>query len=287
VRAILRRERKRIRRGRVSLKREAASPLPLVTHALVSDVDNTLVGDRGGLERLVSWLAGRSDRVAFGIATGRGLESAVAVLALWRVPTPDVLITAVGSEINYGPDLRPDRGWTDHIRHRWRRDALETALDGLPGLEPQSAANQREFKVSYDVDLARMPAIRELTRMLRSRGLDARLIVSSDAYLDVLPIRASKGLALRYLAYKWGLPLGAFLVAGDSGNDVEMLVGDTRGVVVGGHTAEMRALEGRDRVFFAKGRAALGILEGIAHYDFAGGLSAPPRAFTMAASTGI
>jgi sucrose-phosphate synthase len=208
------------------------------------------------------------------------------VLARWRVPTPDVLITAVGSEIHYGPDLRPDRGWTDHIRHLWRRDALEEALGGLPGLDLQSAENQREFKLSYDVDPARMPPVRELTAMLRSRGLDARLIASSDAYLDVLPIRASKGLALRYLAYKWGLPLDAFLVAGDSGNDVEMLVGDTRGVVVGGHTAEMRALEGRDRIFFADGRAALGILEGIAHYDFAGGLASSTVARTMAASMG-
>jgi sucrose-phosphate synthase len=287
VRAVLRRERKRIRRGRVSLKREAASPLPLATHALVADVDNTLLGDRQGLERLVSWLAERSDHVAFGVATGRSLESAVAVLARWRVPTPDVLVTAVGSEINYGPDLRPDSGWTDHIRHRWRRDALEEALGGLPGLELQAAENQREFKLSYDVDPARMPPVRELTAMLRARELQARLIVSCGAYLDVLPIRASKGLALRYLAYKWGLPLDAWLVAGDSGNDVEMLVGDTRGVVVGGHSAEMRVLEGRDRVFFAEGRAALGILEGIAHYHFAGGLPAPPRAVVRAASTGM
>ena len=276
VQAVLRRERKRIRRGRVSLKRDSASQLPLVTNALVSDIDNTLIGNRHGLDQLVEWIADRSDRVAFGIATGRSLESAAAVLARWRVPTPDVLITSVGSEINYGPDLRQDGGWAEHIRHRWRRDAVENALGGLPGLEPQAAENQREFKLSYNIDPGRMPSVRDLAAMLRTCGLQARLIVSSGRYLDVLPIRASKGLALRDLAYKWGLPLAAVLVAGDSGNDIEMLVGDTRGVVVGGYSSELRALEGRDRIFFAEGRAALGILEGIAHYEFAGGLPKPP-----------
>ncbi|MCC6742879.1 MAG: HAD-IIB family hydrolase [Acidobacteria bacterium] len=287
LQALVRRERKRIRRGRVSLKRDAASPLPLATHALVSDIDNTLIGERQGLELLMSWIAERSDKVAFGVATGRCLESAVAVLARWRVPMPDVLITSVGSEIHYGPDARRDSGWSDHIRHKWRRDAVEEALGAFPGLTLQPADNQREFKLSYDVDPRSMPPIRELTSALRSQNLHARLIYSCNAYLDVLPIRASKGLALRYLAYKWGLPLGSFLVAGDSGNDVEMLLGDTRGVVVGGHSAELKVLEGRDRIYFASGRAALGILEGIAHYEFAGELASQAMVTSKAATTGM
>lgn len=270
VRGLLRKERKRIRRGLVSLNRDTRSPLPLVRHALVSDIDNTLLGDRRGVERLVSWLGERSDRIAFAVATGRSLESAVDILRTWRVPTPDVLVTAVGSEIHYGPDLRCDPGWADHIRHRWRRDAVEEAFRDVPGLELQTRENQREFKLSFNVDPDAMPPVREITRMLRSRNLHARLIYSCDTFLDVLPVRASKGLAIRYLAYKWGLPLGSFLVAGDSGNDTEMLVGDTRAVVVGNHSPEMKALEGRERIYFAREFYALGILEGIAHYGFAG-----------------
>ena len=52
----------------------------------------------------------------------------VRVLAQWRVPVPDVLITSVGSEIHYGRTLQPDAGWRNHIRHQWRRDALARAL---------------------------------------------------------------------------------------------------------------------------------------------------------------
>lgn len=84
----------------------------------------------------------------------------------------------------------------------------------------------------------------------------------------MLPVRASKGLAVRYLAYKWGLPLQSFLIAGDSGNDEEMLVGDTLGVVVGNHSPELESLRDREQIYFAKNTYALGILEGMKHYHF-------------------
>jgi sucrose-phosphate synthase len=91
-------------------------------------------------------------------------------------------------------------------------------------------------------------------------------------YLDVLPMRASKGSAIRYLADKWGIPVDSILVAGDSGNDEEMLSGNTLGVVVGNHSAELEVLRNRERIYFAEGHYAWGILEGIEHYDFFGSL---------------
>ena len=36
------------------------------------------------------------------------------------------------------------------------------------------------------------------------------LIYSHDRYLDILPYRASKGKAIRYLSYKWEIPLIKF-----------------------------------------------------------------------------
>ncbi len=58
------------------------------------------------------------------------------------------------------------------------------------------------------------------------------------------------------------------LVAGDSGNDEEMLRGNTLGVVVGNHDGELEHLRGHERVYFAAGSHARGILEGIDHYRF-------------------
>ena len=98
----------------------------------------------------------------------------------------------------------------------------------------------------------------------------ANLVASHGQFLDVLPVRASKGRAIRYLAYKWGFQLNDFLVSGDSGNDIDMLSGDTLGVVVGGHSEELKSLAADEHVFFAEAPYARGILQGIAHYRFAG-----------------
>src|SRR5690606_6625872 len=100
-------------------------------------------------------------------------------------------------------------------------------------------------------------------------NLHAKLIYSHEAFLDVLPVRASKGQAVRYLAYKRGLWLKSFLVAGDSGNDEEMLVGDTLSVVVGNHSTELEPLRGLEQMYFADNTYARGILEGVEYYDFA------------------
>jgi len=266
---MLRRHRKQVRRDLAAMLHPAGlNTLPFVQRMLISDIDNTLIGDRAGLARLLENLRGRSRELGFGIATGRTLGSTLNILKQWRVPVPDVLITDVGSEIYYGRDLHRDVGWSNHIRHLWRRDALERVLAEIPGLALQKPENQREFKLSYNVDPETMPPLRSLHAMLRGHGLNARLIYSHAAYLDVLPVRASKGHAVRYLAYKWGLPLRAFLVAGDSGNDEEMLLGDTLGVVVSNHSPELEALRDHEQVYFARASHAAGIVEGMKHYNF-------------------
>lgn len=235
---------------------------------LVSDIDNTLIGDHSSLAALVAWLHANTGRLAFGIATGRSLENALKVLKAWHVPIPDVLITSVGTEINYGRKLIADSAWTNHIRHLWRREALVEKLASTPGLTLQPPENQREFKLSYFVEPEAMPPLSQIDRFLHEHKLEAQLIYSHQQFLDVLPIRASKGHAIRYLAYKWGLPLKNFLIAGDSGNDIEMLVGDTQAVVVGNHSPELESLRGLEQVYFAEGYYASGILEGLAYYGF-------------------
>jgi sucrose-phosphate synthase len=266
---VIRKTRKRVRRELAATLREGKSPLPLVNKALVSDIDNTLIGDQEGLERLLGWLHENAGKVAFGIATGRNIESTVKILREWKLPTPDVMITSVGTEINYGFNLRPDTGWEKHIRHLWRPDALTQALMEIPGIKPQIKENQRKFKVSYNVNPELLPPLKEICEHLSSFKLHANVIYSHQAYLDILPVRASKGQAIRYLAYKWGLPLNAFLVAGDSGNDAEMMTGDTLGVIVGNHSPELKSLRGHHQVYFAAANNAWGILEGIDHYRFA------------------
>ena len=94
------------------------------------------------------------------------------------------------------------------------------------------------------------------------------LIFSHGTYIDILPHRASKGKAVRYLAGKWHIPLERLATSGDSGNDLDMLVGRTAGIVVGNHDEELLPLKNRKtgRIYFAHGHYADGIIEGLHHY---------------------
>jgi len=268
ARLLLRKDRKRMRRKYAAKFNTGKSPMPLAKIALVSDIDNTLIGDKNNLQILITWLRNNAGDMVFGVATGRPLESAVEILKKNRVPFPDVLITSVGSEINYGSELTPDIGWANHIRHQWRRDDLANAMRDIPGVKLQKPENQREFKISYIADPALIPSVEIIYQHLQALNLQAQVIYSHNEFLDILPMRASKGHAIRYLAYKWGLPLKQFLVAGDSGNDSEMLIGDTMAVVVGNHSSELEHLRGLEQVYFAQKDYAGGILEGLEHYNF-------------------
>ena len=94
------------------------------------------------------------------------------------------------------------------------------------------------------------------------------LIYSQDQHLDILPYRASKGKAIRYLSYKWGVPLKNILVCGYSGNDAEMLKGEPLGVVVGNYSPELETLRSAKQIYFAKKFHAGGMMEGLLHYQF-------------------
>lgn len=244
------------------------SRMPSVERVLVCDIDNTLIGDSEALQALLQRLQQAHEQVGFGVATGRRLESALNVLDKWGVPTPDLLITGVGTQIHYGHDMVEDHGWQRHIDYRWKPDALREAMRDIPGLRLQPDSEQLKFKLSYYVDPKRVPGPREIRRHLRRLDLHAKLIYSHQAFLDLLPVRASKGLAIRYLALKWELAPEKLLVAGDSGNDEEMLGGNTLGVVVGNYSKELEKLRGRDRIYFAEASHAWGVVQGLEHYRF-------------------
>lgn len=237
---------------------------------VITDIDNTLLGQyqQESVPALMDKIHTAPFRVGFGIATGRHLDSAVKVLEENNVPRPDIFITSVGSEIHYGQNLEADRDWIKHINYRWQPEALRDFMSQFKGIELQPSTNQREHKISYYIDPTVSPSTRELIREMRKRGLFAKIIFSHGQFLDMLPIRASKGLAVWYLARKWGLDMNHVLVAGDSGNDEEMLKSSTLAVVVGNYSEELEGLRNRPGVYFAEGEYAWGIIEGIDHYAF-------------------
>lgn len=251
--------------------------LPFTDRVLICDIDNTLTGDRRAASELVTRLKEHRDQVGFGVATGRRLEKAIEAVKEWGIAVPDVLITSVGTEIYYAPNFTADTGWSKLIDYRWQPNQLRELCSEVSGLRLQSESDQRKFKVSYFVDRDEFPGVEALERLLAEHDLHARVVFSHECFLDLIPERAGVGLALRYFADKWGISIEHVVTAGDSGNDADMLVGNTLGIVVGNHSAELEALRNLRGVYFAQGHHASGILEGLDYYDFFEACRIPPE----------
>jgi sucrose-phosphate synthase len=241
---------------------------------LITDVDDTLTGDDAAMAELLERLETTDARVGFGIATGRTLDESLALMDDLGVRVPDVLITAGGTELHYGTHLLPDRSWERQIRYRWDLDEVTKVVGAIPGLR-RVARSETKYRMRYRLDLMKAPNLREIRGHLRQEGLRVTTILDHEIYLDVVPVRASPGLAIRFFCFKWNLEPQRLLVAGDSGNDWDMLSGDTLGVVVSNHTPELERLRGRPRVHFAKSAHARGILEGIDWYHFLNDIRIP------------
>ncbi len=250
------------------------SKLAGIDRVLVTDVDDTLTGDDEALAILLQKLETTDAKVGFGIATGRNLNESLDLMKELEVRVPDLLITAAGTELHYGTRLLPDRSWERQIRYRWNRDEVHRVVGAIPGLS-RVAKSETKYRLRYRLDPKQAPSLREIRRLVRQEGLRVTTILDHEVYLDVIPVRASPGLAIRFFCFKWNLEPQRLLVAGDSGNDWDMLSGDTLGVVVSNHTPELERLRGRPRVHFAESPHARGILEGIDHYDFLGDIRVP------------
>lgn len=235
---------------------------------LVTDIDNTLIGESNEeLPELIRTLKDYKECLGFAVATGRHVNSAEDILARHDLPRPDIVIGSVGTEIYYGADLYYDRGWESHIANQWNRKKIVNLLSKLSFLEYQEEANQRKFKVSYNMSPGKDRLARVHDILLKNKCRYS-LIYSHEKYLDIIPYRASKGKAIRYISYKWEIPLNHLLICGDSGNDEEMLRGEPRGVVVGNYSPELETLRGAKNIYFARKPCAGGILEAIQKYRF-------------------
>ncbi len=258
---------------------EPVRPLPRALRyrdrMIVTDLDQNLLGDDDALTGFVDTVRRRRKSVSFAIATGRRIDSALALIKKHGIPQPDVLISSLGTDIRYDQSLNPDAFWADHIDHQWSGRRIRHVLSEVPGLQLQDRQQQTPFKISYFYDEEEAGSLEEIVSLLHQSEVTANVTLSFGQFLDIVPARASKGLALRYVASRLEIPLEQILVAGGSGADEDMMRGNTLAVVVSNrHNEELSTLAEVDRIFFATRGHAEGILEAIDHYDFFGSFGA-------------
>jgi sucrose-phosphate synthase len=243
---------------------------------IFSDLDQNLTGDLDSLKTFLGIMHENRKHVAFGIATGRRIDSALALMNRHNIPRPDVLISSLGTRIHYGASLTEDDFWTDHIDHDWKPNRIRAELNDLPGFKLQPKVDQSNFKISYYYDQTRAISVEAINALLRKREIAANVIPSFGQFLDIIPSRASKGQALRYVAQRLEIPLEQTLVAGGSGADEDMMRGNMLSVVVANrHDEELSQLIDTENIYFARAAYAEGIVEAIDHYNFFNSCCAP------------
>ncbi len=228
---------------------------------LVSDIDGTLTGDDAELEKLMRRLAERRPTVGFGVASGRSPTLVREAMDRYGLNEPDIVIASVGTEM-MGPGGLGEL-YREHVGVGWDRDAVVSALEDVTGLEAQGAAGQGPFKVSFN---AASESVAAAQAALAEAGVTAKLIHSAGRFLDVIPAQASKGEAVRFAAAALGMPLERVVVAGDTGNDADMLTCGARAVVVANYDPELEPVLAEADVYRARGRYAAGVLEGLERF---------------------
>ncbi|MBN1421446.1 MAG: HAD-IIB family hydrolase [Planctomycetes bacterium] len=262
-----------------------------------TDLDRTLLpnGDAEESPRarpLFRRLAQRPE-VAIAYVSGRRRALIEEAIAQYELPEPAFAVGDVGTsiyEVGAGGWNLVD-AWSREIAADWAgldRDRIAALLEGVADLRAQPAEAQGRFKLSFFVSLdADAFAILETLRSrLRGAGVRASLIWSIDdaegvGLLDVLPERATKLHAVRFLMERYGFAEPRTVYAGDSGNDLAPLTSGLQAVLVGNARDDVRAealarvekANRSDRLYCPRGgflgmngNYAAGILEGLVHF---------------------
>lgn len=241
---------------------------------IISDLDNTWVGNEAATLRLQQYLQTKRHRFYLVYATGRSFASVVGLMRdFWlttgeKLLAPDCLITGVGSEI-YDQGIL-DYDWAEKISQNWNPKAILSITRTYLQLLPQPESECNPWKISFYLSPSVNATILEdLRQDLHRNHLAANVVFSSGRDVDILPSSVDKGTAAMYVRERFQIPVERTLVCGDSGNDLSLYQHSTLGVIV--HNAQPELLtwyekQSNPQVYYAPSPYADGILDAISHF---------------------
>jgi glucosylglycerol-phosphate synthase len=239
------------------------APLALAQLTLATDLDGTFAhGSPAVRHALIQALTDAPDTCLLYV-TGRSTEAWQHLATAAGLPTPDVAITDVGTEVADGRTGTPLAAF-DHPIADWPgRGEVRGRLADLPLVEQPLAARWRvsyEFQNGYAADVV-------ATARQRLLDLAVDVLPSADTYLDILPRGINKGTTLLRVLAHLGRPHERVVVAGDSLNDLALFESGLKGIVVGNAEPGLRtAVAGLTGLYFAAAEGVEGIVEGLNHF---------------------
>ena len=200
----------------------------------------------------------------------------------------DVVRAAAASAVNVAGDenahLRPETEFTEHkitlgVRDE-RVDAVVAEIERYceEASVASSDSSDVEFRSTDSFDVSSSERVQttanDVQTTRRRRRVIPKLVASGTGgwqYVDVVSRRAGKLESLEYVRTAFGIDTARTVACGDSGNDIAMLGGANKAIVVGNaqpalaRWAANAAAKETDpnRLFLAEEKEALGVLEGL------------------------
>ncbi len=259
---------------------------------LCTDLDRTLIPNGSATEspyaRAHFANLVRHPHVCLAYVSGRNLAQVEEAIATYQLPVPNFAITDVGSSIyeHKYTGWQSWRAWDVRIGLDWAgasANHIEKLLSDFDELRLQEPEKQAQYKLSFYVPLSEdnTPLLAAIRRRLSEHGLRANVIWSVDeetqlGLLDILPARAGKRQAIAFLMQARGFSSDQIVFAGDSGNDLDVLLSDLPAVLVANAHPEVKAQSASQpssSLYIAQGgflgmngNYSAGILEGVSHF---------------------
>ncbi len=261
-------------------------------YLICTDLDRTLIPNGSQPEspaakEIFKKLVSREE-ITLVYVTGRHRALIEQAIKDFDLPQPDFAIADVGTT-TYQIDSSGWRQWGEwdtQIAPDWQGLAhgeIYRLLSVFPVLRLQEKEKQNRHKLSFYVPLETdaQALAGEMDARLKQEGIKANLIWSIDemagfGLLDVLPASANKLHAIRFLMQRKGFLQKDVIFAGDSGNDLDVLMSDIPSVLVANADVDTKARAAnanKATLYIAKGgylgmngNYSAGILEGAAYY---------------------
>lgn len=264
---------------------------------LCTDMDRTVIpngtqSEHPEARRRFKAFCQHSD-VVLAYVTGRHKSLVQQAIKTYLLPEPDYAITDVGSKIYQVKEGQWEElsDWQQEISKSWQGKShadLKSYLTDIIDLMIQESHKQNSHKLSYYLplysDIDRV--IENIEARLAKQGVEASIIWSIDepknmGLLDVLPRNSTKLHAIQFLQKRLDYQHGETIFAGDSGNDMPVLVSDVQSILVDNASEKIKisALEQSEQkghtssLYLAQAERygmnanyAAGVLEGVGYY---------------------
>ena len=265
---------------------------------LCSDLDRTLLpnGKHDASPAALQYMRhlGQHPDLSLAYVSGRNLALIKQAINKYQLPAPRYAIADVGSTIYEfsGGEWHPWPFWADEISRDWHNvthDQLQQLFSDIDSLSLQPDEQQSQHKLSYYTPLQfdRDTVLAEMQQRLDQNKVRASLVWSVDepaaqGLLDVLPARANKLGAIRFLMSRVGFSDQHVVFAGDSGNDLAVLKSGLRSILVKNadravYKEAIAALQAQgcaEQLYLARGglyglngNYSAGVIEGLIHFE--------------------